>query len=175
MLIRYTGGIGFFSSSKGYACDSVTNFDVILANGTLIQANAHSSIDLFAALKGGSNNFGIVVRFDQTTFTQELLHGGTIAYDESLGEQVLDTWLHYKEPGNFDEHAHLMVFYLYDFSIQAFTYMASLYHAHPETYKGSALQKFETISPQLSNNVQNNTAGFFAHQGILDNVATAST
>ena len=46
-----TGGIRYYSAREGYAYDSVTNFDVVLANGTLVQANADSHADLFRALK----------------------------------------------------------------------------------------------------------------------------
>ncbi|KAJ8121465.1 hypothetical protein O1611_g10095 [Lasiodiplodia mahajangana] len=40
------------------------NFEVVLANGTIINANQTANADLWQALKGGSNNFGIVTRFD---------------------------------------------------------------------------------------------------------------
>ncbi|KIA75980.1 hypothetical protein HK57_00223 [Aspergillus ustus] len=61
------GGIGYFSSQTGWAADSVTQYEIVLANGTIALVNAHSEPDLFWALKGGGNYFGIVTRFDLAT------------------------------------------------------------------------------------------------------------
>jgi FAD/FMN-containing dehydrogenase len=58
------GGNSYYSGRTGFGCDSVVNFEVVLANGTIINANQTANADLWRALKGGSNNFGIVTRFD---------------------------------------------------------------------------------------------------------------
>ena len=42
----------------GFGCDNVVNFEVVLANATIVNANATSNTDLFVALKGGGNQFG---------------------------------------------------------------------------------------------------------------------
>jgi hypothetical protein len=39
----------------------------VLASGEIVSANHASNSDLYWALKGGSNNFGIVTRFDMAT------------------------------------------------------------------------------------------------------------
>ncbi|KAB8220466.1 6-hydroxy-D-nicotine oxidase [Aspergillus novoparasiticus] len=44
--------------------DSVRNFEVLLADGRLINANANENADLHRVLKGGGSNYGIVTRFD---------------------------------------------------------------------------------------------------------------
>jgi hypothetical protein len=38
--------------------DAVINYEVVLSNGTIVNANAQSHSDLFFALKGGGNQFG---------------------------------------------------------------------------------------------------------------------
>ena len=43
---------------------------VVLASGQIVNANPNSHPDLFAALKGGTNNFGIVTSFDMRVFQQ---------------------------------------------------------------------------------------------------------
>ena len=43
---------------------------VVLASGQIVNANLDSHPDLFAALKGGTNNFGIVTSFDMRVFQQ---------------------------------------------------------------------------------------------------------
>ncbi|KAI1347324.1 FAD-binding domain-containing protein [Xylaria sp. FL0043] len=58
------GGNSYYSGRQGFGCDSVINFEVVLANGAIINANETENADLWQALKGGSSNFGIVTRYD---------------------------------------------------------------------------------------------------------------
>ncbi|KAM0334223.1 hypothetical protein ACHAQA_001245 [Verticillium albo-atrum] len=58
------GGLGAFPNLHGVGVDSVRNFEVILADGRIVEANAMTNSDLYHALKGGGSNFGIVSRFD---------------------------------------------------------------------------------------------------------------
>ncbi|KAI9041091.1 FAD-binding domain-containing protein [Aspergillus affinis] len=51
------GGVNFYGNQVGFACDTVVNYVVVLADGTVAQANKTSNPDLFWALKGGSSNF----------------------------------------------------------------------------------------------------------------------
>ncbi|GIZ46194.1 hypothetical protein CKM354_000933000 [Cercospora kikuchii] len=62
------GGISFYTGRTGFACDSVVNFEVVLASGETVNANASSHSDLWRALKGGGSNFGIVTRIDLMAF-----------------------------------------------------------------------------------------------------------
>ncbi|KAL8823503.1 MAG: hypothetical protein Q9191_005796 [Dirinaria sp. TL-2023a] len=77
------GGNSYFAPRYGFACDNVKNYEIVLASGQIINANHYTFSDLFKALKGGSNNFGIVTRFDIRTFPQAKLWGGFIAYPYS--------------------------------------------------------------------------------------------
>ncbi|KAK8012327.1 hypothetical protein PG991_009702 [Apiospora marii] len=65
-------------SKRGIASNDVVNFEVVLANGSIVNANATANPALFKALKGGSNNFGIVTRFDMLTLdaTPGGIYGG---------------------------------------------------------------------------------------------------
>lgn len=83
------GGISYFSSRYGLVCDNVENYEVVLANGEVIQANRNQNEDLWLALKGGSNNFGIVSRFDLRAFPQGKLFGGVIIYPHSAIPDIL--------------------------------------------------------------------------------------
>jgi FAD/FMN-containing dehydrogenase len=65
------GGLSFLSSQYGWAANNVVNFEVVLANGTVVNANAKENTDLFAALKGGGNNFGIVTAYTLQTHPQD--------------------------------------------------------------------------------------------------------
>jgi FAD/FMN-containing dehydrogenase len=74
------GGLSFFSKRYGLAMDGIINHEVVLANGTIVNANATSNTDLHKALKGGSSNFGIVTRFDLKSFKQEKVWGGIMVH-----------------------------------------------------------------------------------------------
>ncbi|KAK2022504.1 FAD-binding domain-containing protein [Colletotrichum zoysiae] len=74
------GGYSFHTGTQGFACNSVINFQVILANGTI------------RALKGGSRNFGFITRIDisqvlgaYTNFINKI--------DRDLASQIIVTLL----------------------------------------------------------------------------------
>jgi FAD/FMN-containing dehydrogenase len=52
------GGLSFLSGEYGLVCDNVVNYQIVLANASIANANATSNPDLFFALKGGGNQFG---------------------------------------------------------------------------------------------------------------------
>jgi len=56
------GGLSYYSSQYGLACDNVDNFEAVLANGTIVNANRTSNPDLWWALRGGGNQFAIVTK-----------------------------------------------------------------------------------------------------------------
>ena len=87
----HAGGLSFFSTRRGFISDNVVNFQVVLASGTIVDANAESNPDLWVALRGGANNFGVVTRFDMETFAQGNFWGGSISYAaSSLPTQILN-------------------------------------------------------------------------------------
>lgn len=47
---------------QGLTCDNVDNFEVVLADGTVTNANKTSEPELYFSLKGGGNQFAIVTR-----------------------------------------------------------------------------------------------------------------
>jgi FAD/FMN-containing dehydrogenase len=78
------GGLSFLSPAHGFAADSFIEVDVVLVNGQFVTATATNEYsDLFRALKGGGNRFGIVTRYEVRavhTGTQDdkNFFGGTI-------------------------------------------------------------------------------------------------
>ncbi|KAF2679190.1 FAD-binding domain-containing protein [Lentithecium fluviatile CBS 122367] len=82
------GGNSYYAGLYGWATDNVANFEVVLADGSVVNANAKSHSDLFRALKGGSGNFGIVTRFDMYTFPATDVWGGIRAAVRSEGDEL---------------------------------------------------------------------------------------
>ena len=62
------GGISILQGRHGFAFDNVVSYVVALANGTIVVATSNEHPELFRALKGGGNNFGIVTRFTMKTY-----------------------------------------------------------------------------------------------------------
>ncbi|KAI0506263.1 hypothetical protein F5B22DRAFT_639287 [Xylaria bambusicola] len=62
------GGMPAFPNLHGLGADNVRNFEVVLSNATIVNANAYENADLYLALKGGGSNFGVVTRFDIATY-----------------------------------------------------------------------------------------------------------
>ncbi|WP_172639104.1 FAD-binding oxidoreductase [Streptomyces tailanensis] len=58
------GGLGFNDRKWGLSCDRLLSTDVVLADGSLVRADARENTDLFWACRGGAGgNFGINTGF----------------------------------------------------------------------------------------------------------------
>ena len=59
------GGYGFTSGMYGMNCDNVIAFRVMLADGSIVRADAQTNSDLYWAMRGGTGgNFGILLTVD---------------------------------------------------------------------------------------------------------------
>lgn len=90
-LIFYQGGISFNSHEHGFGSDNIVAYEVVLSDGSIVNASPSERGDLYWALKLGSTNYGIITRFELTTFpTTPTLWGGSMFFDISLGPSLLE-------------------------------------------------------------------------------------
>lgn len=83
------GGISYFTEERGWACDNVKSFEVVLSSGQITNASPTQNIDLFRALRGGGgSNFGIVTRFDVIAFPQGNLWHQMLIHPLAAKEQI---------------------------------------------------------------------------------------
>ncbi|KAJ7041887.1 hypothetical protein C8F04DRAFT_110770 [Mycena alexandri] len=83
------GGISVLSLAHGFGSSNIVNYQVVLADGTINDVNENHLPDLYWALKYGSTNFGIVTRFDMTTYPLADVWGGSLIFDISKGPALL--------------------------------------------------------------------------------------
>jgi FAD/FMN-containing dehydrogenase len=86
------GGVGWLMNRCGLVCDNTLSYDVVLANGELIRANAGEHDDLFWALKGGGGNFGVVTSITYRMYPikfSNLRHGDTPSRPRAQCARVL--------------------------------------------------------------------------------------
>ncbi|KAH6683613.1 FAD binding domain-containing protein, partial [Plectosphaerella plurivora] len=112
------GGNSFYSASHGMACDTVANFEVVLADGSIVNANATSNPDLWTALKGGSGNLGLVTSFDMYPIdyadpSNPVVWGGNLFYDLTSGPAVIDALVDFTDNVYKDENSSSIVYWAY--------------------------------------------------------------
>lgn len=95
------GGISFLSGSRGFACDNVAAFEVVLADGRIVEASKTANCDLFWALKGGTNNFGVVTNIRMQAVRSRPVWGGmTMSSPQTItqaAEALVDFTTHVHE------------------------------------------------------------------------------
>ncbi|KAJ5818193.1 hypothetical protein N7474_003784 [Penicillium riverlandense] len=84
------GGFHYFNNKYGYAMDNVISYDVVLGNGTQVTAAKDSHPDLFWALKGGANNYGVVTKFTLKTYNVPKVTSTIQIFNESAFPQFFD-------------------------------------------------------------------------------------
>src|SRR4051794_10835470 len=81
------GGMGWLARKYGLQANSVTAFELVTADGTLVRTDAEHDADLFWALRGGGGNFGVVTAIEFAVYPVEELYAGAVFFEvERSGE-----------------------------------------------------------------------------------------
>lgn len=124
------GGNSFFAARAGLVCDNVANFEVctsqssletvadaasqlVTASGEIINANNGSHPDLWQALKGGSNNLGIVTHFELFAFKQGDLWGGVVILPGNATDDLIPAIVNFNNGIRDDPFGSLISFWQY--------------------------------------------------------------
>lgn len=102
------GGISFLSGTRGFACDNVAAFEVVLADGRIVQASKATNANLFWALKGGGNNFGIVTNIRMQAVTSRPVWGGLTMMSPEIIPQAAEALVEFTGRVNEDPDSNLM-------------------------------------------------------------------
>ena len=125
---------------------------VVLATGTVTNANQTSHSDLYRALKGGANNFGVVTRFDLATFPQGDLSVTSLVNDVSQRGPVFKAFTNIVSAPSFDVYTSLVLGFIYKSASKAWVISNSAVYTspvlHPPVY-----DEFAAV-PSISNSSQ---------------------
>lgn len=103
------GGISHHGPRYGWTCDTVIAFEVVLADGSIVEASEEQNVDLFHGLRGGSNNFGIVTRIDLKAFSQGSIWASSIYSPVSAIDDAVATFTKLTAAETYDENASIIL------------------------------------------------------------------
>ncbi|KAK6074294.1 FAD binding domain-containing protein [Seiridium cupressi] len=144
---RWLVPLFWHSYARGFVCDDVVNYEIVLASGDVVNANVHTNKDLWLALKGGGNNFGIVTRFDFPVFEQGQLWGGKLFYFLPSFSRQIRSLVDYLHEPNPDADVHICLSLGYAAALGDILCMNDVFSTRPE--KPKALEPFVDIEPQI--------------------------
>ncbi|KAI1393317.1 FAD binding domain-containing protein [Hypoxylon trugodes] len=121
------GGNSFFSGRMGFGCDSVVNFEVVLANGTIVNANSTSNADLWKALKGGTSNFGIVTRYDMEALPARDLYYDLRYLSYNYSEAAIEAVAEFADQDQSLHDNALVTFFTYNASMSSEISIGEIY------------------------------------------------
>lgn len=93
-VVGYTlgGGLSPLGRQFGYAADHVRSIELVTADGLVRTVDASAGSDLFWALLGGRDGFGIVTALEFELFDLPTVYGGGIFFAGSAAANVLHAW-----------------------------------------------------------------------------------
>ncbi|WP_255310878.1 FAD-binding oxidoreductase [Streptomyces viridosporus] len=91
------GGVGLLVRTYGYASDRVRGLELVTADGELRRVTADGEPDLYWAVVGGRDNFGIVTRLEMDLVPVSRVYGGGFFYDARAAPGVLNAYVRWAE------------------------------------------------------------------------------
>lgn len=140
------GGLSNFSPQRGFACDNILDYEVVLANGDVVHANESSNSDLWIALRGGSNNFGIVTAFTARAFPQSKSWGGMHITDISHAPKQLEYFYNLVSNPKSDGHTSLEQCLLYHGPRGGVEMVNNILHSTTPEVNPEALRPFTALA-----------------------------
>ena len=86
-------------------CDNVISYQVVLEGGKVVNASQSENPDLWRALKGGGNNFGVVTQMELATFTSDGVLDGNTYSDISTAQDQLSALFNFTASRPYDKYA----------------------------------------------------------------------
>lgn len=107
------GGMTYFTGRRGFGCDDVISYELVVSDGRILTVDKDSHVDLFKALKGGSSNFGVVTKFTMGSFPCPKVWGGMLFYPKTTVASVLSVLQSFVEDVHQDVDSNILCFVTY--------------------------------------------------------------
>jgi FAD/FMN-containing dehydrogenase len=88
--LTLTGGVGWQTRRRGYACDSLRRARVVTAAGEIVEASEEENTDLLWGLRGGGGNFGVVTEFEFEAYPQDEVLVTSVYYKVDDAEEIAE-------------------------------------------------------------------------------------
>ncbi|KAF2086998.1 FAD binding domain-containing protein [Saccharata proteae CBS 121410] len=142
------GGLSFLSSQYGWAASNFISCEVVLANGTIVTASNTTNSDLFTALKGGGNNYGIVTSYLVKAHKQGQVWGGNLFFTADKTADLLSAVRNFTDNYPDDKAAIILTSELTLASV-VHIWVMFLFYDGPDP--GTAFDIFTDIGPAINN------------------------
>ncbi len=86
------GGVGYLTGRYGLTIDNLLGVDLVLADGSLVTADAGQNAELFWAVRGGGGNFGVITSFLFQGRPVSTVYGGPIFWELEDAPRVMRFW-----------------------------------------------------------------------------------
>ncbi|CAG5161870.1 uncharacterized protein ALTATR162_LOCUS6113 [Alternaria atra] len=133
----------------GLSCDNVISFELVTATGIIITVSKTSYPDLFWALRGGGNNFGLVTQFNVNALPRaDTMWGGSRTYLESEWPALLEAYINLGKNANQDGKAHQILSFV-SFAGSPPIALVELEYADPVT-NATILEEYNSIEGAIA-------------------------
>lgn len=160
------GGNSYYTGRHGFVCDSLINAEVVLADGSVINANAHEHKDLWKALKGGLGNFGVVTRLDLETFEAGQLWGGIRTSDKSHTKEIIDALINFTNDNHKNPEAAFIINFTYQPNMSDDVVVAQVLVDTDGVANPPAFNQIQKV-PELFNDIKKRPMSGIANDYIL--------
>jgi FAD/FMN-containing dehydrogenase len=86
------GGLGWAARRHGLQANQIVAAELVTADGELVRVDADHAPELFWALRGGGDGFGVVTALEFTLLPISTAYAGWLAWDWTESERVLTAW-----------------------------------------------------------------------------------
>ncbi|TDL24025.1 FAD-binding domain-containing protein [Rickenella mellea] len=107
------GGYSWQTNQFGLTIDTIVAFDIVLPTGKFVHVTNDTQADIFFALKGGLNNFGVVTSITYEAHPQTLVYAGAITYTTNDAIDQLALAVEHFDLHNTDLKAQMVPIYIY--------------------------------------------------------------
>ncbi|KAF2677867.1 FAD-binding domain-containing protein [Lentithecium fluviatile CBS 122367] len=165
------GGVSFFSGRYGFACNNIQSYEVVLGNGTIVTASSTKNAPLFRALKGGTNNFGVVTSFTAKLYAQSAFWGGQITQPVTNKEAYFDFLVKFVNSATYDPYAALISVFVWIQGAPAALLQTPTYTDGNATWPPEAFKPLDEM-PKLTTTIRKEKLASFTNELGADVVAT---